>query len=363
MKSRYNELFDNITPPKSDEEMLRAVLSADRETASQSEPDASPRKLRFRKPTIIAAAVAAVSVGVTAAGAASGWNFPKLFEGFYNRISTEHAGYVDTGIENQASTVDLSEMGIDLDKTVDFGYGTVHFTGAIADSNVVMVMYDLTVKDEVLEEYYSKFSKEDGKELFINLDSSFLNPGCNFSDGLGYYLTIPDGTINNEAAGCSRTDAYYYQDGYLSKDMTIELKFDTFNINSSGRSWWELELEEPVTLSLPLEFMNTDRIAVSPNVEITHDNYRYFLEDVVITPLSIQWYTRRGEKTGNLPLRSEPLIYRFKDGTEVKNYGITETAEFNGSDPGREFHSALLEKPIDPSELASVTIGDYTINL
>ncbi len=363
MKNRYNELFDRVNPPKTDDELFRAVIAEKNSGHTPETPEQpAPRRHVFKRPAVIlAAAAVTVSAGVTAAGASVGWDFSQLFEGFYNRISTEYAGYVDTGIENQVSTVDLSEMGINLDKTVDFGYGTVHFTGAIADSNVVMVMYDLTVKDEVLEEYYSKFSK-DGKKPFINLDSSFLNLRCSFSDGLGSLLSIPDGTINNEA-GCSITKAYYYQDGYLSKDMTIELKFDTFTMNSSGRSWWELELEEPVTLSLPLGFMNTDRIAVSPNVEITHDNYRYFLEDVVITPLSIRWYTQRGEKMGNLPLQSEPLIYRFKDGTEVKNYGITETAEFNESDPGRELHSALLEKPIDPSELASVTIGDYTINL
>lgn len=359
MKSRYNELFDKITPPKSDEEMLHAVLSADKETALQSEPDASPRKHKFRKPTIIAAAVAAVSVGVTAAGASVGWDFPKLFEGFYNEINNDCLGYVDTGIENQVSTVDLSEMGINLDKTVDFGYGTVHFTGAIADSNVVMVIYDLTVKDEVLEEYYSKYSKE-GDKPSINLDCSFLNPGCNYSDGLVYPLSMPDGTINNEAADCSITKAFYYQDGYLSKDMTIELEFDTFSMDASDGSWWELELEEPVTLSLPLDFMNTDRIVVSPNVDITQNNCRYFLEDVIISPLNIQWYTQRGEKIGKLSLQLEPLIYRFKDGTEVKNYAISESSEYNGE---REFHSALLAKPINVNDLASVTIGDYTINL
>ncbi len=359
MKSKYTELFDNITPPKTDDELLREVLSR-REGAVPGGFTEPPKRRSFRKPVIIAAAaVAAVSVGVTAAGASTGWDFSRLFEGFYSRRAQDYAGYVDTGIENQVITADLSEMGISLDQTVDFGYGTVTFTGAIADSNVVMIMYDLTVKDEVLEEYYNKYSKE-GKKPFLNLDCSFLNPGCNYSDGFGYPLSAPDSTINEKAVDCSITKAYYYRDGYLSNDTVLEVEFDIFNMSASDQSWWELELEEPVTLSLPLDFMNTDRIAVSPNVEITHDNYRYFLEDVVITPLNIQWYTQPGERIEHLPMRSDPLIYRFKDGTEVKNYAISESSEYNGD---REFHSVLLDKPINVEDLASVTIGDYTLYL
>lgn len=359
MKSRYTQIFDQITPPKTDEELLQDVLSR-REEAAPGGFTETPKRRAFRKPVIIAAAaVTAASVGVTAVGASTGWDFSKMFEGFYNEITHDYLGYVDTGIQNQVSTADLSEMGINLNQTVDFGYGIVHFTGAIADSNVVMVMYDLTVKDDVLEEYYSKYSK-DGKKPFLNLDCSFLNPGCNYSDGFGYPLSTPDDTINEKEVDCSRTKAYYYQDGYLSNDMVLDVEFDIFILSASDHSWWELELDEPVVLSLPLDFMNTDRIAVSPNVEIIHDNYRYFLEDVVITPLSVQWYTQPGEKIGQLLVNSDPLIYRFRDGTEVKNYAISESSEYNGD---REFHSALLDKPINVNDLASVTIGDYTINL
>lgn len=360
MKTRYSELFDKITPPKSDDALLRSVLSRRTEAAPESEYADTPKRRTFRRPVIIAAAaVATVSVGVTAAGASHGWDFTKMFEEFYNRITNDYLGYVDTGIEDQVSTADLSEMGIDLDRTVDFGYGTVKFTGAVADSNVVMVMYDLTVKDEVLEEYYSKYSKE-GEKPWLNLSIDFLMPGCEHADSFGSSLIMPDEVSDDNGASCSRTDAYYYQDGYLSKDMILEVEFNTFSMNAGDHSWWEMKLEEPVVLSLPLDFMNTDRIAVSPNAEMTQDNYRYFLEDVVITPLSIQWYTQRGENIGHLSLRNEPLIYRFKDGTEVKNYCISETAEYNGV---REIHSALLDKPINVKDLASVTIGDYTINL
>ena len=362
MKSRYTQLFDQITPPKTDEELLQDVLSR-REEAAPGGFTETPKRRAFRKPVIIAAAaVTAVSVGVTAVGASTGWDFSKMFEGFYTKITNDYYGYVDTGIENQVLTADLSEMGINLDQTIDFGYGTVTFTGAIADSQVVMVMYDLTVKDEVLEDYYSKHSNE-GAKPWISLGFDFLNPGCRHADSFGYTLSMPYETISDNGVDCSRTDAYFYEDGYISRGMVLEIEFDLFSMYASDHSLWEIKLEEPVTLSLPLDFMNTDRIEVSPNVEIIHDNYRYFLEDVVLTPLSIQWYTQPGEKIDHLPLRSDPLIYRLKDGTEVKNYGITEGAAYNASMGDREYHSALLDKPINLDDLASVTIGDYTIYL
>lgn len=355
MKTRYTELFDKITPPKSDDALLQSVLSRRNETA---ESGIAPR--RFRKTgLIIAAAVTTASLGITAAGISCGWEFSTMFEEFYNKVTKDYYGYVDTGIENQVVTADLSEMGINLDQTVDFGYGTVTFTGAIADSNVVMVMYDLTVNDEVLDEYYSKHSKE-GEKPWLNISLDLTKSGCVMTEGFGYPLSMPYETGGDNEVDCSKTNAYFYEDGYLSKDRVLELKFDTFEIWGSDNSWWEMNLDEPVVLSLPLEFMNTDRIEVSPNTEIIHDNYRYFLEKVVITPLNIQWYTQPGEKIEHLPLRSDPLVYRFKDGTEVKNYGITESAAYSGE---QELHSALLDKPIDIDELVSVTIGDYTINL
>lgn len=357
---KYTQLFDQIKPPKTDDELLQAVISRRGEAVPE---ELTPKRRTFRKPVVIAAAaVTTASVGITAVGASTGWDFSKMFEGFYTKVTNDYYGYVDTGIEDQVLTADLSEMGINLDQTVDFGYGTVTFTGAIADSNIVMIMYDLTVDDEVLEEYYSKYSKE-GKKPWMLLTLDFMKPGCNYSDSFGYPLSMPYETISDNGVDCSRTEAYFYQDGFLSKDMVLDIEFNTFSMFASDHSWWDITLDKPVVLSLPLDFMNTDRIAVSPNVEIIHDNYRYFLEDVVITPLSIQWYTQPGEKIEHLPLRSDPLIYRLKDGTEVKNYGITEGAAYNASMGDREYHSALLDKPINLDDLASVTIGDYTLYL
>lgn len=351
--TRYNQLFDQMAPKKTDDEMLQAVLEGRNEESSGAK--ARP----FRRPVIIAAAaVAAASVGITAAGASNGWDFTGLFQGFFSNVLNGYPEYAETGLEYQAITADLSQMGVNLDETVDFGYGTVHFTGAIADSNIVMLTYELRVDDDVLEEYYSEHSNAG--------ETPWAAISCDFSDSdiitkeYGSPLSMPVDLIGENGVDSSRTNVYFYEDGYLSKDRVLEIKFDMLSLYAADNSWWDLKLRKPIALSLPLDFMNTDRIEVSPNVEITHDNCRYFLEDVVITPLNITWYTQPGESIEHLPVHSDPLIFRFRDGTEVKNYSITESAEYKGD---RELHSALLDKPIDINDLSSVTIGDYTINL
>ena len=85
MKSKYIELFNNITPPETDDELLRNILS--RRSKTDSPGFSTPKKKRtLRRPVIIAAAaVATAAVGVTAAGASTGWDFTKLFQGFYSQ--------------------------------------------------------------------------------------------------------------------------------------------------------------------------------------------------------------------------------------------------------------------------------------
>ena len=184
MNSKYTELFNNITPPKTDDELLRDILSRRNEADCAGFPDA-PKKRSFRRPVIIAAAaVAAASVGVTAAGASTGWDFTKLFQGFYSQRALDNAGYTDTGIENQIVTADLSAMGTDLYQPADFGFGKVTFTGAVADSSVVMVMYELNINENVLQGFAQDYGLQENK-VWCNLDSTPQTVGFNGTVSFG----------------------------------------------------------------------------------------------------------------------------------------------------------------------------------
>lgn len=354
MKNRYNELFDRVNPPKTDDELLRAVIAEKNSGLAPETPEQSePRRRVFKRPAVIlAAAAVTVSAGVTAAGASVGWDFPKLFEGFYTNVLTDYYGYGDLNTENEEITADLSEMGIDLNHTFDLGIGSVTFTGAIADSSAVLVMYDITIDEEILEEY-----NPDNREMWAMLDLRGKPDGF-FSGGLNL-ISKGSNSISRKGNTFSRALSYEFMD-CLDKNDVLNISCESIRLSAAKLPSKEIMLENPVELSIPLDFMNTDRIEVSPNVEITHDDCRYLLEDVIITPLSTKWYVQPLDEINHLPLRSEPLIYRFKDGTEVKNYGITEGSSY---DDGQERHHTILDKPINLSELVSVTIGDYTITI
>lgn len=297
---KYKMLFDRIIPPKTDDEMINLVLSGSAEVISDGANSAA-KTGAFRR-SIVFAAAAAISIGVTAAGAYCGWDFSMLFEGFYSPISSEAQGYVDTGTENQTSAVDLSQMGVNLNKTVNFDYGTVNFTGAVADRNTLMIMYDLVINETALEEYHNKFGNSDilpWAELEISENPS----ECNFSSGYG--------TKDDTSGIITYTNAYFFRNGYLNKNSVIEPKFSALTLSAGDNSSLKLTLKEPIRLSLPLDFMTEECVCVSPDIEVAIDNYEYHLDEVAITPLSIQWYAKRGSKIGRLEGETAPLTCKF----------------------------------------------------
>lgn len=347
MTSKYTELFNNITPPKSDDELLRNVLSC-RGEAVPARFSGTTKKRYFRRPVIIAAAaVAAASVGVTAAGASVGWDFTKLFRGFYSQRALDNAGYIDTGIENQLATADLSAMGTDLYQTADFGFGKVTFTGAVADSSVIMVMYELDINEDVLHDFAQDYGLQEN-EIWGELEPD--------SQTIGFYGT--QGFGERTKSSYKRTVIFEFHGNELNKESSFNASFCTLSLWGNSFTL-EIPLEEPVTIELSLDFISTERVTVETDAEVQIDNYLYELKKVNITPLAVQLDVKEIRKTGK-PDKSEPLILQFKDGTEVKNYSlISSTVEGIDSYP----FLILLDKPIDINNLSSVTIGDYTLYL
>lgn len=153
--------------------------------------------------------------------------------------------------------------------------------------------------------------------------------------------------------------ALEYQDNFLNEDNVISLSFDEFSIWCGGDTKERYTLKVPIEFDIPLDFINTERIVVYPHQEIVFEGYSCTLEEVVATPLSIQWYIKRGERLS--PIHSDPLMYTFSDGTAVTSYDYTGRGALNNDE--LEFCTALLDKPVNPSNIASVTIGNYTVDL
>lgn len=347
MKSKYTELFNNITPPETDDELLRNVLLRRSKTDSPGFSAATKKRTLHRPVIIAAAAVATAAVGVTAAGASTGWDFTKLFQGFYSQRALDNSGYIETGIENQLAAVDLTAMGTDLYQTTDFGFGKVTFTGAVADSSVVMVMYELDINEDVLQNFAQDYNLQEN-EIRAELKPSPQTNGCYGTQGFG----------ERTVSGYKHTVIFEFHGNELNTESSFNACFCDLTLFSSPNIR-EIPFEEPVILKLPLDFINTDRVTVEPDTEVQIDNYLYELKKVNITPLAVQWDAEVIRKIRK-PDKSSPLIMRFKDGTEVKNYSLT-SSDVEGSDS--DTFLVLLDKPININDLSSVMIGNYTINL
>ena len=213
------------------------------------------------------------------------------------------------------------------------------------------LMYELAINEMAIEEYHGKFGNSD-KLPWAELEISENPAECNLATGYG--------TKDDTSGIITYTNAFSFQNGYLNENSVIELEFGTLTLSAGDNSCLGLPLEEPIRLSLPLNFMTEKSVSVSPDIEVTIDNYEYHLDDMVITPLSIQWYAKRGSKIGRLAGETAPLTCKFRDGTEIRNYQITGASECNGE---REFFTVLWDKPINPYDLYSVIIGGCEILL
>lgn len=157
MKPKYNQLFDQISPTESDDELLQAVFARKAENMNMTNTN-TKRKI-IRKAVIIPiAATLALSATAVGVGAAYNWDFSQIFQSFYSQRAEDGKCLVDTNIDNQTLNADLSSMGKNLGLSFDFEYGTVNFTGVIADSSILFLTYELNVNEDFIEQYYEKYN-------------------------------------------------------------------------------------------------------------------------------------------------------------------------------------------------------------
>ena len=155
MENQYKRLFDSITPIKSDEELLMAVLDRKAEKMSS--------KKKFSKKAILIPAAAAALLGTTAIGvsAAYQWNLPAAFEDLFRNRFEEYNSTSDAKIKNVM--FDFSVIGKELDLTYNFNNFDVVIKGIAADEHSAYLLYDVVFA----EDYDCALT--DDEEWFVNL--------------------------------------------------------------------------------------------------------------------------------------------------------------------------------------------------
>lgn len=331
-KRVMQEAFSVISPSISEDEIRTNVIERSQSTNEQT------KYSHKRYIPLIAAAVAAsaTTVGV---GAACNWDFAQLFNAHFQNKADDYI--LQTNIESQADIVDLTDMENDILQSFEFEYGRVDFKGYISDSSNIMLMYTLSIDEEALGENSQAnayWELSDGTKT--HAEKSYSGQGYRGNDNSFTYCTT-----------------YSYGKNTLANGDVFRIEFT--ELYSFGKDTYiNLPLSEPIVLQFTLENVNNEYKEIDCHHRYTDDGYSRTLDKVIVTPLSIDWYSLREKAVQSDTELWSSIEYTLSDGTVIKNYDISGTAcgEY-------DYFSAKLDKPINPYEIISVTICGIEISL
>ena len=384
----YKELFDNVmyekydTTPLSDDS---AFIHSIEERARKMEK----KKLRSKKPAVIAASVAAAAALTVSAGAALNWDIGAAFSGIFNKAVSEPKDFIFIDADNapdiQATqkedlfqnfdrnntkiiTVentyrnygfDYNKYGKELDLSFDGDGFTVNYKGIMGEGRVLYVLYDI-VFDEGTD-YKPKEGYTDWEPVF-EYDTT---------DGLG---RIMDNIL------LSKDGNRYSYYGYLlgaenmeGKDLTIKgyglNRRKKQNLTEEERHFDTLDCDFYTEIPIDME-NNVPEKTVKPNepikvyelVDSKLEPVDTVLYDIRITPFTctVSFCTNGRVFDKAEGYVTDPLTFTFSDGTELIQCEATGETD---SDTDTETLFFVFDQPVEPDEIVSVTIDGKTIPL
>jgi len=286
MKKEYINLYNKITPLKSDEELLNEMLR-------KAENMNRGKNIRFKKPAaIICAATAALSLGITAAAATGIISFSELF-----------GGHITTEDEEVANT--LLSQPENLKWTLSDDNYEIKMNGVAGTENCVMTSFEIVRKDGKPVTDFMINKPDEGESLksigheglindIGNGWSSHLDISVNEEGNLDFYSYINcDGYLNGSTVILNgknfyplfKLNQFEHENGVFAHyGDNIETGFYTFE-NPSVLTDLSLESEEILSLELDwsLEFTyKTSELASvekkieadEPEIKITMDVIR-----------------------------------------------------------------------------------------
>ncbi len=175
----YKDLFDDVmyekydTTPLSDD---NAFIQSVKERARNMEK----KKIRFKKPAVIAASIAVAAALTVSVGAATNWDIVSLFQS-NNADEREKRELIVDEIDKEYNVVMNKDAVIDstdsageyellsgishtIDKTVDYDNYLLHISGYSCDGSHVKVLYDITYKNGY-EEIKNKIEQDNHRDF------------------------------------------------------------------------------------------------------------------------------------------------------------------------------------------------------
>ncbi len=331
---RLNDLYEQITPKTSPEELVQKIIS------TQTKPVLNKR--RSNAMTAIIAAAVSVSVLTVSVGAARGWDYAGIFQSIFGEKSENIA-------ENIVPEATISEDTID---TMNF-----ELMAAAADKHSVLAIIDIYPENgyKLIEEVGGFNEVKPLHELYFDINSgSIAGSGTGISVlemskeklRLGIRMTT-SAVIKNEKITVGIIPTYNENSEYIIDRNGDYVWSAEFTANYSGE-----EVHYPKTAEL---------VGTDPEGNTVHS----ILKSVEVTPISAYLEIDGFDTFWSM----EESYAVLEDGEKVRitnTTSITDMESFTyepDSKPGSTFLALGYAEPVNPDEVCVLVIGGQTVEI
>lgn len=356
MKNQYKKAFDAISPIRSDEELLRAVLDRKAENMNTT------RKIGKKAIAILVAAAVVLGMTVVGVGAAYQWNLSAAFEGLFRDRSERLGEKADPGI-------DFSRLGTEIGQSFEGEGYTLTVDGVVAASETAYFIYTIRFGEDFPYDYRHQDIYGNATGWF-DWDIEFF--GLEFSlNGEPWKPGLKMDSIDHRWIDEQTMQSAFRVDSY---GIPLENKTLTLTIDDISRSRIEKHVpveEQSVECGFSVD-VNLDEkmfyksVTVESNVSITLDGIGgVVITEVEVSPFRVNYIviSDDGREVDDMDLWYA-LIHRgavviiLRDGSIIE----TDTTRDHQADGGVRM-IVDSKYPVDPAEVASVRIGDTVIDL
>ncbi len=361
----FNKAFSSLTPITKNKEICSNVMERAKKMNEK-------KKITFKRPlAVVIAAAATIAAATISVGAATGWDFNGAFDSLFKK-NTE---WMKTSPDYQENDIyeggfDFSKYGKELDLHYTFDDYTLSIKGVIADETTAYIVYDV-----VFDKDYDYKEKKDytNWEMISLIETTDKAMHTNDGDIISvddnrftFYQMATGSTENKTLAGNTLVVDFYR----LSRG--IENSVDCDALYSE-----EQTLDCGLTVEIPVDFPIYEPRALTVSEEnskanlIDWKNGKEFeveakLETISISPLSCDFSFMTVIPADGLSKGDgyglDDFYFTDTSGKQIEFHVNSYSVDVDYETGAMRYH-VRLNKPIDPDNIVSATVGGTTIEL
>jgi len=333
--NRLNNLYDQITPKTSSEELSQKVMNTEIKMTAK------------KRPSKAVAALLAATVGVSAltvtAGAANGWDYAGIFNSIFGDKS-------ENLMDNIVPEATVLQDTID---TMDF-----ELVAAAADKHGVLAILDIYPENGYKLIEYDEYGNEiirPFQDLFICINSDAMGGsgvGCDVIEAseekvrLGVRVNTEDKIKDQKCILTARLQN--------EKDENGEYEFDTIYDYS-----WRAEF---------VADYSAEEIRYEKDMELTGKDHEGNLvssriKEIQVSPISVYFEGENFDKFFDALWCADDSYVLLDNGEKVRIINIFSSGYVEGDPIGSTMLSMGYEEPVNPEEVCAVYMGGETIEI